>query len=286
MRMARILKAAVVLLGMLVVSTWSFSSSTALVPAKDAAPRARAGEGQFFFPCPFSHRAMDDPIVFPGQPGASHMHDFVGNESTDADSTADSLAKASTTCREPKDKSAYWFPSLIRNGNEVTPYKALVYYRNPGTHVTPQLLPFALEIVQGDKTATSPQPNWENREFWMCGTTGGKHYAKPPDCPSTTLMMQVRFPQCWDGVHLDSADHKSHMAYLQNGVCPAGQPILLPQVQLHVQWNIHDGASGDKLSLASGSIYSMHADFFNAWDKDRLKELILSCIGAGDSCHL
>ena len=283
--MAKILKAAVVLLGMLLVSTMTFSSSSALVPAKEVRPRATAGSGEFFFPCAYSHRAMDDPIVFPGQSGASHMHDFIGNESTDAKSTADSLAAASTTCRESKDKSAYWFPELIRNGNQVTPYKAQVYYRNPGTSLIPTRFPFGLKIIQGDKAATSPQPNWQNREFWSCGN-GGVHHAEPVDCPSDVLMLQVRFPQCWDGVHLDSADHKSHMTYIVKGVCPAGYPVLVPQVQLHVQWNIHDGASGSKLSLASGSIYSMHADFFEAWDNDRLKELILTCIGAGTSCHL
>src|SRR5438128_12610277 len=37
--------------------------------------------------CAFSHRAPDDPIVFPGKPGLSHDHSFVGNESTDAFST-------------------------------------------------------------------------------------------------------------------------------------------------------------------------------------------------------
>lgn len=270
--MVRSLKVAVILLGMLVVSTWF-------------APQAVAGSGEFFFPCPFSHRAMDDPIVFPRQPGASHMHDFIGNNSTDSYSTADSLAAASTTCREPKDKSAYWFPSLIRNGAKLTPDQAQVYYRSAGTSATPKPFPFGLKIVQGDKSATSPQPSWQNREFWTCGN-GGTHYAAPPDCPSTTLMMQVRFPQCWDGRNLDSADHKSHMTYLVKGACPAGYPVLVSQTQLHVQWNIHDAASGAPLSLASGSIYSMHADFFNAWDPARLQGLITSCISAGVSCHL
>ncbi|OJT05575.1 hypothetical protein TRAPUB_3588 [Trametes pubescens] len=41
----------------------------------------------------------------------------------------------------------------------------------------------------------------------------------------------VFFPSCWDGVNLDSADHKSHMAYpIQNynsGDCPASHPVHL-----------------------------------------------------------
>jgi hypothetical protein len=274
MRMAKIFKAAVVLFGMLMLST-------SLAPPAGG----EANSGEFFFPCPFSHRAMDDPIVYPDQPGASHMHDFIGNDSTDAYSTVDSLAKASSTCHEPKDKSAYWFPSLIRNGTEVTPVKGQVYYRSAGTSGPIKPFPFGLKIIAGDKTATSPQPSWERREFWMCGNSG-PHYAEPPDCPSTTLMMQVRFPQCWDGMHRDSTDHKSHMAYVHNGACPPGYPVLVPQVQIHVQWDIQDGASGAPLTLASGSIYSMHADFFEVWNKARLKGLIANCIVGGKSCHL
>jgi hypothetical protein len=45
------------------------------------------------------------------------------------------------------------------------------------------------------------------------------------------IRAQVFFPSCWDGVNLDSADHKSHMAYpIQNyngGDCPSSHPVHL-----------------------------------------------------------
>ena len=47
--------------------------------------------------------------------------------------------------------------------------------------------------------------------------------------PGSWFVMEVEFPQCWDGVHLDSADHKSHMAY-PNGGCPADHPVALPEI--------------------------------------------------------
>ena len=50
------------------------------VPAIPAT--AAATSGSFVTQCDFSHRLPDDPIVFPGQPGASHSHDFTGNRST------------------------------------------------------------------------------------------------------------------------------------------------------------------------------------------------------------
>src|SRR6185312_9532277 len=41
--------------------------------------------------CSADHYAPNDPIVFPGQPGMSHMHTFYGNKSTDAFTTLASL---------------------------------------------------------------------------------------------------------------------------------------------------------------------------------------------------
>src|SRR3954454_23956536 len=43
--------------------------------------------GVFATICDYSHQAPDDPIVKPNQPGASHLHQFFGNATTDAAST-------------------------------------------------------------------------------------------------------------------------------------------------------------------------------------------------------
>ncbi len=50
--------------------------------AAEVAPRAAADVvrvAEFLAECPYTHRAPDDPIIFPGLPGASHMHSFFGN---------------------------------------------------------------------------------------------------------------------------------------------------------------------------------------------------------------
>jgi hypothetical protein len=70
---------------------------------------------------------MDDPIVYPGQPGRSHAHAFFGNRSTDASSTRGSLLQAVTTCKPRADKAAYWVPTLFQNRREVRPSKAQLY---------------------------------------------------------------------------------------------------------------------------------------------------------------
>jgi hypothetical protein len=231
-------------------------------------------DGEFFFPCTVDHRSMDDPIVYPRQPGATHMHDFVGNRSTNAYSTARSLHRARTSCRVKKDKSAYWFPEVSRNGHFLEPVKIHVYYRN-GVSRVPSRFPFGLKIVEGDSHATSAQPSWERREFWMC-QGGGRHYVRPPNCVNW-LVLQVIFPQCWDGVHLDSPDHHSHMAYPNGDSCPRSHPVAVPRVQLQVAYDIHNARSRGGIGLSSGSIYSLHADFFNAWNERALARLVDDC---------
>src|SRR5437867_4353638 len=98
-----------------------------LALAAVTAPLASAANGggpslrgsNFYSNCPFSHASMDDPIVYPGQPGRSHAHTFFGNRSTNAASTRASLLRATTTCKPRADKAAYWVPTLFQNGREV-----------------------------------------------------------------------------------------------------------------------------------------------------------------------
>ncbi len=65
------------------------------------------------------------------------------------------------------------------------------------------------------------------------------------NCPSG-LRSQVYFPSCWDGVNLDSPDHKSHVAYptsYNNGACPSSHPKHLISIFYEVIWNVGDFAN-------------------------------------------
>src|SRR5688572_21537463 len=78
--------------------------------------------GAFHADCLPTHDAMDDPIVFPNKPGASHLHAFFGNRSTDARATNGTLRRhRATSCMRddeekgapgPADSSGYWVPAL------------------------------------------------------------------------------------------------------------------------------------------------------------------------------
>src|SRR4051794_6352799 len=124
---------------------------------------------QFNVFCEADHFAADDPIVFPGQPGASHMHTFYGNTSTNAASTITSLTATSpSSCGRGmggSDLSAYWVPSLMKKNADgttsvvKTDQTNTVYYRRAGGGTGPGVLPFpvGLRMIAGNAKATSDQ---------------------------------------------------------------------------------------------------------------------------------
>ena len=226
--------------------------------------------------CRYSHQAPDDPIVYPGTPGASHQHTFVGNVTTDAFSSFGSLRSGGTTCLRQDDTAAYWVPALYQGTAEILPVAATVYYRR-GTLAEVSTFPNNLRMIAGDAKATSPQGM--RVTFWSCGVASGiDRSAEVPTCPDTRgsfLRLHIRFPECWDGRRLDSADHKSHMAYATRAGCPSTHPVEVPQI---TQIYRYPTRGGEGFSLASGGVYSAHADFVNAWNPGALRKLVEGCL--------
>ena len=255
------------------------SSGGVRTQARSAGSLARVN---FISGCGFSHRAADDPIVFPGSPGASHDHSFVGNNSTDAFSALGSLQAASTTCRRPVDKAGYWVPTLMVDGQPVAPLNATIYYRR-STLAAVHPFPAGLKVIAGDSKATAPQSR--RITFWNCGLEAGMPAsATPPSCPAgrgRELRLHVTFPSCWDGVSTDSPDHRSHMAYPERRACPASHSVPVPAISLIYRYPV---SGTHQIELSSHGAYSGHADFFNAWDQARLQQLVDSCLNALRHC--
>jgi Domain of unknown function (DUF1996) len=232
--------------------------------------------------CRFSHRAPDDPIVFPGQAGASHDHSFVGNRTTSAFSTYGSLRSGGTTCMRPADTAAYWVPTLYQGYAEVRPLGATIYYRR-ATLDEVRPFPDNFRMIAGDAQATSPQGG--RVTFWSCGVLSGvRPSSEVPTCPQTRgsfLRLHVRFPNCWDGRSLDSADHRSHVAYSMRGACPSTHPVELPAIALIYRYPTR---GGEGFSLASGGQFSAHGDFLNAWKPNALRKLVDRCLNALVHC--
>ncbi|MEO3872631.1 DUF1996 domain-containing protein [Nonomuraea sp. B12E4] len=251
----------------------------AIVPAPaQAVPIVRVAE--FLADCPFSHRLPDDPIVFPGLAGASHMHSFFGSRVTNAHTQLNDLLNGATNCNPAVDKSSYWVPTLYRDGAAVEPAIVTFYYLGEGVRsdITAQIqpLPLGLRIVAGNAKATGPDGTTISR--WSCLHAGHVGASKDfVNCPSGTMLESyLDFPQCWNGRDLDSADHKSHMAYPVNQACPATHPVPVPKLRQVIRYPVSGDPSHFRLS--SGGGFTMHGDFFNAWPPAEMERRVRDCI--------
>jgi Domain of unknown function (DUF1996) len=249
------------------------------------APAAARADGIFVADCAFSHRAADDPIVFHGMPGWSHSHEFFGNRSTDASSTLRSLRRSAGNCLPADDRSAYWTPTLYRQGRALKAIQVQAYYQDFFRYGRVLPLPPGLRMVAGRHTARAPQRGIVR---WTCQDDHGQGAAKVPTCGSRFVTLRITFPDCWDGRRLDSRDHRSHVAYngadgLELGLqhCPARHPVVMPQLQLNVTYPMHDGKG---VTLATGSVLTAHADFFNGWKRSVLRHRVDDILNGGKAC--
>jgi hypothetical protein len=213
----------------------------------------------FTVSCSYTRSLTDDPIVFPSQPGASHLHDFFGNRTVDAFSTYGSLVGQSTSCGNPADTAGYWAPALFLNGVKVNPDDLKAYYYERVAASAP--FPPGLGVVAGNSHSTAPQST--NRVYFGCGNGSGiSKVSAPPNCQGTggEFTVHVMFPYC-----LDPAT---------NGVayppCASGS-VTLPQLVERISYPIIDAR---EITLASGPSYTYHADFFNSWDQESLTRLL------------
>jgi hypothetical protein len=230
--------------------------------------------------CKFSHRNQDDPIVFPGQPRRSHDHTYFGNRSANAASTPGSLRQnLRTTCGERADKSAYWVPTLFVDGRAVEPLGVVTRYLRR-TYEPVEPFPARLKVIAGSAHARTNQSM--RATSWSCAVPGSQRSRSVPTCPGgrSGLILRVAFPDCWNGDRLDSPNHKSHMAYSTEGVCPQSHSVELPALVLFVVYRVSGGRTTE---LSSGGQASGHADFVNAWNQAKLSALMHRYLNAPDA---
>lgn len=261
------------------------------------------GTGQFRTECTFSHMNYDDPIVYPGKQGAAHLHTFFGNTAVTYASTKTSIETAgNSTCNGgTANRTGYWIPALIdtKDGTPLKPDSIVVYYKTgyiEGDNVQP--FPSGLRMIAGDMKSSSVQ----ERIFWLCTSPAGdkqtSHAAIPADCPvGYTITANINFPFCWDGVNLDSPDHKSHMSWDvwngQRSVCPTSHPVELPMIAENVRYKVTEEGAAARWRLSSDNYatdkpggYSLHADWFNGWDPKIQETWVKNCLQANRDCHV
>ena len=261
--------------------------------------------GAFRFLCLAGQLKADDPIVYPNQPGQSHLHQFFGNTAADAHSTYESLRKTGqSTCMSPVNRSAYWMPAMLNGrGMVVRPdYVAIYYKRRPASDPECQRmgkacvpLPNGLRYVFGRNMKDLTAPATGAFHFRCSGLgASGQHFkdivAAATVCPNgARLAAVIDSPQCWDGKNLDSPDHRSHMAYPSYGwwgylKCPSTHPYIIPRFTMGAFYMTDDTLdrtgtwepgktvtwhlSSDVMpgKLPEKPGTTFHADWFGAWD--------------------
>ncbi|WP_341874862.1 DUF1996 domain-containing protein [Streptomyces albofaciens] len=253
------------------------------------------------------HNNPDNFIVTPGVAnGAHHLHDYVGNRSTDAFSTDDSLRAAGTTCARG-DKSAYFWPVLRRlsgrdgpsggngqdpadgnTGQVLTPVSVSLAFRgSPAGKVA--AMPEGLRAITGDaKAFTNGTAN--ARAQWTCtGFEDRRLTDKYPLCPGGSRAVRVlHFPSCWDGTNKDSANHRTHLLFPDRatGRCPAGTKAV-PQLRMRLTYAVTPRPRAFALDSFPEQLrkpVTDHADFANFMPRDLMARAV-ACINSGRRCR-
>ncbi|WP_199549977.1 DUF1996 domain-containing protein [Streptomyces sp. N35] len=286
------------------------------VPIEDVEPNVAkvrnqrgASRGQFETKCGTNENGKFNPdnvIVAPGvSNGAHHMHDYVGNQATDAFSSDEDLANGRTTCRNQRDKSTYYWPVLrIQNGQEEEDAQAdgggndqnvgeiqtpdqvtLKFVGNPTAKVV--AMPRFLRIITGDAKAFT-NGNANANASWSCtGFENRQLKDKYPLCPEGSKVVRTfKFQSCWDGANIDSANHRTHVAFAgADGRCPQGFRAI-PQLVQRIVYDVppEPNFAVDSFPEQLHKPVTDHGDFINVF-ADREMRRLVNCVNRGDRCR-
>ncbi|OCH94040.1 WSC-domain-containing protein [Obba rivulosa] len=247
-----------------------------------------------------------DPVVDPNGVGG-HVHVIAGGSNFGPTYDYDTQIQSKcSTITVQKDLSNYWAPQLYyhdQTSGELTamPTSFNIYYlpRAGPANESIMAFPAGLRMLAGNTTEHTVDYNAssfaDQAISYMCldynnDHTGDPDWAERPDffdhtCPDG-LRAQIFFPSCWDGVNLDSADHKSHMAYpIQNynsGDCPDSHPVhlvsLFYEMFVSVDQFPYNGAGTWVYANGDTTGRGLHGDFINGWaDISLLQDAIDNC---------
>ncbi|MEU6821283.1 DUF1996 domain-containing protein [Streptomyces atriruber] len=248
----------------------------------------------------------DNVIVAPGvSNGAHHMHDYVGNQATDAFSSDDDLANGRTSCRNQGDKSTYYWPVLrLQNGQDEDDAQAdgggkdqnvgeiqtpasvsLKFAGNPVSKVV--AMPRFLRIITGDAKAFTNGDANANASWSCTGFENRQLKDKYPICPEGSKVVRTfNFQSCWDGQNTDSANHRTHVAFAdpRSGACPRGFRAV-PQLVQRIVYDVPPGPgfAVDSFPEQLHKPVTDHGDFINVFD-ERLMRRVAKCVNSGQRC--
>ncbi|MFI6035072.1 DUF1996 domain-containing protein [Streptomyces sp. NPDC051315] len=295
-----------------------YADITTIQPAQQTPPAtADASRGTFSTSCGVNANGLfnsDNVIVAPGVTnGAHHFHDYVGNQANDAFASDDDLANAETSCVDQGDRSSYFWPVLrLQNGTQerdaqapgggiegnageiVTPKEVtMTFVGNARGEVT--AMPRLLRIITGDAKAFVNGTANANASWSCTGFEDRQLKDKYPLCPDgSDVVRTFRFQSCWDGTNIDSANHRTHVAFAgADGGCPAGFRAI-PQLVQRIVYDVdapslQDGGRTTPLFAVDSFPEQLHkpvtdhGDFINVFDEDLMGQMV-DCINEGRTC--
>ncbi|MEU0104332.1 DUF1996 domain-containing protein [Streptomyces sp. NPDC006251] len=260
------------------------------------------------------NRNSDNVIVAPGvSNGAQHQHDYVGNQSNNAFASDEDLANAQTTCQNQGDKSSYFWPVIrVQDGTQdidqgqpgggqdgnvgkiVEPAEAqLKFVGNRTSDVV--AMPKALRIITGDAKSFTNGLNNANTSWSCTGFEDRQVTDKYPICPEGSSVVRTsNFQSCWDGQNIDSANHRTHVDFVEaDGSCSNGFKAI-PQLQVRLVYDvpapqINNGQVQNAFAIDSfpeqlHKPITDHNDFINFFDENVMNEMV-QCINNGEDCQ-
>ncbi|MEV8508852.1 DUF1996 domain-containing protein [Actinoplanes sp. NPDC051475] len=174
-------------------------------------------------------------------------------------------------------------------GGIVRPAAVLIEYRgNATSKVVP--MPKFLRALTGDAKPTSRGPA-NARAAWTCSGFADRLSDRYPICPAGSKVQRVHdFPGCWDGKNIDSANHRSHVAFADKttGACPANF-VAIPQLRVTISYaiprdvQVRGQYALDSFPEEDHNPFSDHDDFVNV-NAARTMQRIAACINTGRVC--
>ncbi|WP_399137768.1 DUF1996 domain-containing protein [Streptomyces sp. NBUA17] len=256
----------------------------------------------------------DNLIVAPGvDNGAHHTHDYVGNQNNNAFSSDDDLAGADTSCQNQGDKSTYYWPVLrlqdgtqefdandLGGGAEGNVGKILKateaeikFVGNQQSDVV--AMPKFLRVITGDAKAFTNGVANANSSFSCTGFEDRQVTDKYVLCPEGSQVVRTsNFQSCWDGQNIDSANHRDHVAFVQqDGSCANGFQAI-PQLQVRLVYDVpaptvengqvQNPYAVDGFPEQLHKPITDHNDFINVMDENLMNEVV-DCINGGEDCQ-
>jgi hypothetical protein len=293
--------------------------------------------GAFRFICMPGQVRAEDPLVAPGKRGGSHPHQFYGNTAADRNSTVASLGSSGdSTCQNILNRSAYWQITVQNPAGKVVRFDYVsIYYKRPPAsrpECTPGNIkymgrcvgtPNNIRYIFGYDMITNTTPS--GGKSWQCvrNNNGAGPFTNIVDaaaaCPGlpgnpatdiTHLGVSITAPFCWNGIALDSANHRSHVsdalvdADTGRAACPKTHPYVIPTftataffrvdatlntsgvwdpaTSCSVHWHLSSDCMPGMPVYKPGT--TAHMDYWERWHLATKKKWTDNCINRGLSC--